>query len=62
MLSSEQGIYVAETIGAKHTKLETVLILLYSMFCVLYLIHRSTSSKLDLVYLLVTCCRFLIIL
>lgn len=49
MLSSEQGVYVAETIGAKHTKPETVLTFVYSMLCVLYFIRRSTFSILYLV-------------
>lgn len=49
MLLSEQGIYVAETIGAKYTKQEPVLTWAYSILYVLYLIHDSPFSILDLI-------------
>ncbi|CAL9239138.1 unnamed protein product [Arabidopsis halleri] len=48
MLLSEQGIYVAQTMGAKYTKQEPVLTWVYSTYSVLHLKHDSTFSILDL--------------
>jgi len=49
MLLSEQGVYVAQTIGAKYTKQEPVLTWVYSIYYVINLKHDSTFSILNLI-------------